>query len=200
MHSRTRQQTKRWMGYGDETPIGKSIRNNPAIPSRGTQVAFVVSNTDLTIHAYMQSVDGKGSREVQSLIRIEFKSHGKRPEPSQIDTLFKEHCGIVRKDGGAHRYRVKGAAIINHGIYICVCSGETPPESESIQWGRFNLDGSVAWKDITLRQYDQLLRFDIHPKTLEQQWLRRRHKERTVRIVVRTPLGFVAEQELTTRS
>ena len=197
MRDPSRQKTTAWRGYGDETPIGKWVRNNEELPSRSSGSAFSVSNTDLTIHGYMQSVDGIGTRSIQSLIRVEFKSFGKIPDTWQLDTLFKEHCGINIRPCG---YDVKGATVINHGIYICVCSGSTPEDSEWIKWGRFLATGIPSWRTITTSVLNSLLRFDVHPKTLERWSLRRHHKKTVVHRVARTPLGFEVEQEITVRS
>ncbi len=197
MRKTTSQTTTAWRGYGDETAIGRWIRNNQRLPSRSNDSAFSVTNTDLTIHAYMQCIDGNGTRAVQSVIRVEFKSHAKTPESWQLDTLFKEHCGINRSPRG---YKVKGACVVNHGIYMCVCSGTTPDDSQWISWGRFNGDGSAAWQPITVFQLNEILRFDLHPKTLKREWLRRHHKTSTVMKVVTTPLGFDVERELVSRS
>lgn len=197
MLKKTSQATAAWRGYGDETAIGKWVRNNPQLPSKSSGSAFSVSNTDLTIHGYMQCVDGQGTRAVQALIRVEFKSHAKVPDSWQTDTMFKEHCGINRSPRG---YKVKGASVVNHGIYICVCSGSTPEDSDWISWGRFKHDGSVAWRRITLAELNGILRFDLHPKTLSRQWLRRHHKKTTVMKVVTAALGFEIEQEIVTRS
>jgi hypothetical protein len=193
----TKQTTAEWRGYSDETPIGKWVRNNPSIPSRGTKTAHAVTNTDLTVHAYMQCVDGIGTRAVQSLIRIEFKSHGKVPDSWQIDTLFKEHCGINKTPKG---YVVKGSTVINHGIYICVCSGQTPEESDSIAWGRFNAQGVISWRPVTVTELNGILRFDLHPKTLRREWLRRHHRKTTIVKVTEMPLGFSVEQEVVHQS
>jgi hypothetical protein len=197
MRKTTSQTTTAWRGYGDETPIGKWIRGNTKLPSRSSDSAFSVTNTDLTIHAYMQCIDGRGTRAVQSVIRVEFKSHAKIPKSWQLDTLFKEHAGINRSPRG---YKVKGACVINHGIYVCVCSGATPEDSQLISWGRFNRDGSTSWQSITLSQLNAILRFDLHPKTLKREWLRRHHKKSTVMKVVTTPLGFEVDHELVTQS
>lgn len=197
MRKQTSQSTTAWRGYGDETPIGKWIRSNESLPSRGSDSAFSVTNTDLTVHGYMQCVDGIGTRAVQSLIRVEFKSHGKLPDTWQLDTLFKEHAGINR---GSRGYLVKGSVIINHGIYVCVCSHSTPEESDWISWGRFKPDGAVSWQNISVDVLNGILRFDLHPKSLKRQWLRRHHKKTTVVRVVTTPLGLQVEQELSQRS
>lgn len=191
------QRTAAWRGYGDETPIGKWIRSNPNLPSRSENSAFAVCNTDLTIHAYMQAVDGVGSRSVQSLIRVEWKSHGKRPEAWQLDTLFKEHAGLNRSARG---YRVKGATVINHGIYFCVCSASTPSDSETILWGRFKPDGSVDWRQITESELNDILAFNVHPKTLRRQWLRRHHKTREVHVLEKSDLGFTVAAKVVERS
>lgn len=191
------QTTVAWRGYGDETPIGKWIRGNPNLPSRSKDSAFAVSNTDLTVHAYMQAIDGAGTRDVQSLMRIEFKSFGKLPESWQLDTLFKDHCGIDKSPRG---YRVKRATIINHGIYVCVCSGATPEDSEKIYWGRFKTDGSVHWQSISLCQLNEILAFNLHPKSLRRQWLRRHHKTRMELVVEKSPLGFDVVKQLVHRS
>lgn len=194
------QKTTAWRGYGDETPIGRSIRNNPNLPSRSNGSAFVVSNTDLTIHAYMISADGIGQREVQSIIRVEFKSHGKMPDKWQLDTLFKEHAGINRCPRG---YRCKRSTIINHGIFLCVCSGSVPEDSDVIKWGWFGPDGEPIWRVITLSQLNAILRFDLHPKRLTRMWLRRHHKEETFTINVqggKCGMLFDDERELIRRS
>lgn len=197
MRRATNQRTSAWRGYGDETEIGKWVRGNAHIPSRGKDSAFVVCNTDLTIHAYMQAIDGLGSRCVQSMIRVEWKSYGKEPDRWQLDTLFKEHSGINRCARG---YKVANQTIINHGIYLCICSGATPEVSEKISWGRFKSDGGVDWKIVTIRQLNDILSFDIHPKTLSRQWLRRHHKTSEVCVVESHPLGFSVERTLTKRS
>lgn len=197
MQRKTSQATTAWRGYGDETAIGKWIRANPQLPSRSAESAFSVTNTDLTIHGYMQCIDGRGERSVQSLIRVEFKSHGKLPDSWQLDTLFKEHAGINRSPRG---YRVKGCCVINHGIYLCVCSGSVPDDSEWIAWGRFKHDGKPDWQKISVAELNAILRFDVHPKTLSRQWLRRHHKKTTVVKVVTTPLGFEVEKELVSQS
>ncbi len=197
MTGKTKQTTTAWRGYGDETEIGKWIRSNKDLPSRSSGSAFSVTNTDLTVHGYMQCVDGIGTRSVQSLIRVEFKSHGKEPDAWQLDTLFKEHVGINRHAKG---YMVKGSVVVNHGICICVCSGSTPESSEWIKWGRFKPSGAVEWMQISIPQLNGILRFDLHPRTLRRQWLRRHHKAEVVIKVTVTPLGFEVEQELVKRS
>lgn len=198
MAKSTSQNTAKWRGYGEESAIGRWIRNNPDIPSRGTETAHAVTNTDFQIHAYMQSVDGYGcgTREVQSLMRIEFKTHGAMPCGWQVDTLFKEHCGVKHGRG----YKVKGHVIINHGVFFCVCSGTSPSDSDWIKWGRFRSDGSIDWQNVTPCELTGILRFDLHPKTLRRQWLRRHHKKSVIHKVVEMPLGFEVDEMITKRS
>lgn len=170
--------------FGEDKPFLDWVRNRKDIPSSSAICGVGVADVDAFFHRYLMAVDEIGTREVQALMHVEVKTRNGRPTGSQVDTFWKLHA-------------FRGAQIIggryvrNFGSSFLVLSGETPDDSDSIQWGRFvGSTREIRYIPIDIKQLIALLRFDIHPDNLQTRPFRRHHKRHEIVTKVREPLGF----------
>lgn len=181
--------------FGSDVDFSRWIRSNKALPSFSKDVGFVATDIDYFIHNYLISIDGQGSREVQTLMTVEVKTRNGRPNKSQADTLAKQHFTSFSK-----QVQMFGSqAIRNFGVSVLCLSGTAPDNSERMMWGRFHRS-ELRWKEIDLQTLDGLLLTKLHPDSLDANPLRRHHKTRAVVVNVRTPLGFDVQKEIVHRS
>lgn len=160
---------------GEDKPFLDWCRRNPLLPATHDQkCGIAITDVDFCIHRFITAVDCIGTREVQSMMEIETKTHGKHPSRSQLDTLWKKHMTIRLST------KVGKETILNFGVAILIMDGESPDNSSSMKWCRFRPIaprgiGCLACHDISVEQLVGLLRFDFHPDRLEDSWLRRHH-------------------------
>jgi hypothetical protein len=185
--------------YGSDTEFCAWLRSCSELPSIGRDFGLSVSDNDVTLHRFMASVDGQGSREVQAIMQIEVKTRSGKPSFSQMDTLSKLNmfCGQKETRQGAVRF---------FGVFLLVLSGTSPDDSESIWWGVIPKGLHVTdaldlqWHFITREKLIEILRFDRHPRNLTSNPFRRHHKTYEVVEIETTPLGFECEKKIVKRS
>lgn len=182
--------------FGSDVPFMKWCRANKLLPSFSEECGWVQTDVDTFVHRYLVCVDRIGTREVQPMMEVEVKTRGGSLTDSQLDTYRKKHATIIPS------LKWHGQTIRNHGVTILRLSGTSPEDSESIKWCRFdrNHRSKLIESDITLEQLISLLRFDLHPDSLEPSPYRRRHKTSEIVEVVTTPLKFEIEKTIVSRS
>lgn len=185
--------------YGSDTEFCAWLRACKELPSFGKDFGLSVSDNDVTIHRYMTSVDGIGTREVQAIMQIEVKTRLGKPPTAQMDTLSKLNMFAEQKE-------TRQGIVRFFGVFILVMDGLDPDDSKSMFWGVIPKALIVTdakklkWKMIDRRDLIKLLRFEIHPATFEPNTFRRHHKTRRLVQVERTPLGFDVERYIVQRS
>lgn len=191
--------------HGSDTPFSDWLRRQEKLPASSNEIGFVATDNDLTLHVYKEPVDEIGTREIQSMMHVEVKTRGGMPTSSQKDTLWKLHHHFMRKgnNGKPGQMVFNQSILIRHfGVSIVVLSGESPEDSETIQWLRFNRNPrkrNDVWI-IDKTRLIELLRFDVHPDNFDKKPFRRHHKTREIIVDELTPLGFVIQKRVLQRS
>lgn len=182
--------------FGSDVPFMAWCRSCGALPSWSSECGWVQTDVDTFVHRYLTCVDRQGTRDVQPMMEIEVKTRSGNLTQSQLDTYRKKHATTIP------HLKWNGQTLVNYGVSFVRMDGTTPTDSQWLKWGRFTRSSAfdVAWHDINVDQLVQLLRFDLNPNTLAANSFRRHHATRKVLISEATPLGFVAERELVTRS
>ena len=170
--------------HATEQPFKEWIRNHPRLDSRKHGIA--VFDCDQIIHRYKIHADRYGSRDVQAVMFIEVKTHGADVTPSQLDTLSM-FAQVLRngrqtptspKHGRHASNHVPPTAVYSkmlqknvqlrlYGGHLLRMSGDTPDDSEWMEWDR---------KPITRSTLVKLLRFELEPHTLRPMSWRRHHR------------------------
>ncbi len=146
-----------------QTPFGKWMNENPRLESR--QCGLGITDTDWIIHQYKGCTDHLGERLIQNLLFIEEKTFCKEPPPSQLSTLrlvYLIMAGNCHNSGPAvHKviYEGKRITVRNYGYHLLQFSRTDPVDSKHIWWDR---------KPITATVLEDILRFDVSPKTLRR--------------------------------
>lgn len=185
--------------YGSDTEFCAWMRACSDLPSYSKDFGFVASDNDVTVHRYLTSVDGVGTREVQGIMQIEVKTRQGKPSESQMDTLSKLNLFKSEK-------KVRGVYVRFFGVFVLVLSGTTPDDSDHMWWCSIPSDDFISKAElmhinnISKPQLIDLLRFEIHPVNLQKQPFRRHHKTSEILITETTPLGFECERILIKRS
>jgi hypothetical protein len=100
--------------YGEDSAFSAWVRGNKLLPA----AEIVATDTDLWIHRYKTHIDSIGVRNLQSLIMIEAKTRGAKPNSSQQDTLLKIHRTIANPRQPIY---VKKQLIRNFGVAFFQC-------------------------------------------------------------------------------
>lgn len=186
--------------YGSDTEFCAWMRNCEQLPSYGENFGFVASDNDLTVHRYKTCVDSVGTREVQGIMQIEIKTRHGKPSSSQVDTLTKLNLFACDK-------KVQGVQVRFFGVFFLVMSGTTPEDSDSMWWGRCPADKFlkdakfITWTEVNRSKLIDVLRFERHPRNLENTTpFRRHHKTKQFVELEHMPLGFSVEKIVTQRS
>ncbi len=185
--------------YGSDTEFCAWLRACKELPSFGKDFGLSVSDNDVTIHRYMTSVDGLGTREVQAIMQIEVKTRLGKPPTAQMDTLSKLNMFAKQKE-------TRQGIVRFFGVFILVMDGLSPDDSKLMFWGIIPKSLIVTdakklkWRSIDRNDLIRLLRFEIHPATFEPNVFRRHHKTRKLVQVVRTPLGFNVDEHVIHKS
>ncbi len=159
-----------------EEPWKKWIRNNPSLDS--LQHGISIMDTDMWVHKFGKRRGRfKGwDRDIQYLMKVEVKTHGKEVQAAQQDTinavdalLRTKPLSEFRADGQlipGHEHNTRKVfslhagrkvRIICHGLHVLRMSGATPGTSDWMTW-----DG----RQITSRQLEQLFRYELDPDSL----------------------------------
>jgi hypothetical protein len=182
--------------FGSDVPFMAWCRSCSLLPSWSPDCGWVQTDVDTFIHRYLTCVDKQGTREVQPMMELEVKTRSGNLTDSQVDTYRKKHATTIPL------LKWNWQTLINYGVSFVCLEGSSPADSAWIKWGRFKRSSlvEISWNDISIDQLIKLMRFELHPDTLCASSYRRHHKTAKVMVCEETPLGFVAERELTTRS
>jgi hypothetical protein len=185
--------------FGSDVPLMAWCRqkgNTGELPAYSEQCGIVQTDVDAFWHRYKTCVDKLGTRDLQVFMEIEWKTRGGNLTASQEDTYRKKHAMIMP------RLKWQGQDLVNFGVTVVRISGETPDDCEWLKWGRFvrGAASGITWTDISVDQLLQLMRFDIHPDTMNNDPFRRHHSTKRFQVIEKTPLGFEAERALVIKS
>ena len=189
--------------WGADVPFCAWLRKQSYLPSYSAVKGVVATDVDLLIHRYLDTLDTTGTRQLQSLIKVEVKTRGGHPSTSQLDTWLQDHL-CVRES-----ILYAGSYVRHWGNAILSLSGEDPDDSDQKIWARFP-KGSIqlskcGWNDLVKHDIDtvqllRLLAFELHPDSLTEHPFRRHHKTHKIVRDTKTPLGFVTQERVTVRS
>lgn len=190
---RYRQTITRSRIYGEDSPTTAWMRQQAEISS----FEIVVTDKDLKIHRHLNCVDGQGTRDIQCLMELEIKTRKSVPTWTQSDTYWLWHSTINRC---GKLVKIKSQLVVNYGVSFWRLEKLTPEDSDWMEWGRFNEQGKIVWRRISLHEWFKLIRFEINPDTFTPQQFRRHHKTTKILVHERTPLGFEAQRYLINKS
>lgn len=148
--------------YGSDSEFCSWMRACKDLPSYSSDCGFVASDNDITVHRYLTSVDGVGTRAIQSIMQIEVKTRQGKPSVSQMDTIAKLNLFADSK-------QVNGTVVTFFGVFFLVLDGTDPDTSKKMWWGCIPRGETptdardLKWTAITREQLIKLLRFEIHP-------------------------------------
>lgn len=149
-----------------QEPWAAWIQRNPNLDS--VRASLCCTNSDLWVHRYKSHVDKVGTRELQHLMLIEVKTHGRQVPSAQADTYHLVDQILRRKDKRPYKRPTVGVRWVRcWGVHYVIMSGECPATSDWMTW-----DG----KPITVTVFEELLRFERNPDTLEPRTDRRHHR------------------------
>lgn len=185
--------------FGSDIPLMAWCREKGKtgeLPAYSNECGLVQTDVDAFWHRYKTCIDTLGTRDLQVMMEIEWKTRGGSLTDSQSDTYRKKHAMIVPS------LKWHGQELKNFGVTVVRLSGTTPDDSASIMWGRFirGRASGMNWTDISVDQLLQLMRFDLHPDTFNPHPFRRHHKTRQFQVVEKSALGFEVEREIVQRS
>jgi len=174
--------------WGSEEGLSRWFRHQESqLPSRSNGKAFSIIDVDFVIHAYKLCEDGVGTREIQAIMKVEFKSRNGEPTPGQLDTLWKDNLGHK-----TDYYDCAGLKVRNFGWFVLSVNGTCPDDSDVMRWG--NIVGTksacIEWVPINKDRLFEILRFDVDPRTLKRRWYRRHHKTEVRYEISECELGF----------
>ena len=168
--------------FGSDLPFCEWIRSQGKwLPASGLDCGISVTDTDLVIHRYLAPMTcggcEVGSRSKQAMMVLEVKTRNADPPSAQIDTLYKLHLCSYNRKRGKKDVVVNGNEVWNFGVSLLKMSGESPADSESMEWGRFvdGGNGVIRWMPISVGQLIGVLRFDLHPNNLQDKPFRSHH-------------------------
>ncbi len=151
-----------------QTPFSMWCRANPQLDS--LQCCLATQDIDWIWHQYKVKTDRVGTREINHILLIEEKSFGADLTISERDVMFQldqilsrtntERVMTVRKQWIDVRF---------WGYFKLRYSGATLPASDTVWWNK---------TIITLKQLEQILRFEINPRTFAARDDRRHHTPR----------------------
>jgi hypothetical protein len=179
--------------YGSDTDLMRWFRNCPQLPSRNGPSRYSLQDNDSLLHNFMSSIDGQGTREIQTIKWIEAKTRNGRPDASQKDTLWKLDWFRTQK----HR---NGQTVRFEGVFFLFLSGTSPENSQEMYWGQFDENGNILERAINYEWLIQLLNGKRHPRNFCGRAFRRHHKKTEICECRRTPLGFIETVLVTRRS
>ena len=153
-----------------EDEISQWIRSHPQLDSRE---GMVFMDKDLVCHRYKTS----HGRDAQFLMFVEIKTRGAQPSKSQRDTMNivgqmvrnTKNTYLTAENRPVRVYSTAAASEVTvraMGYHLLRMDGSTPSDSTWIEWDRKRIDTDTLLK---------LLRFDLHPDTLNPLDLRSHH-------------------------
>jgi hypothetical protein len=185
--------------FGSDVPLMAWCREKGKtgeLPAYSEECGLVQTDVDAFWHRYKTCIDKMGTRNLQVMMEIEWKTRGGSLTDSQEDTYRKKHAMILPS------LKYHGQELKNFGVTVVCLSGTTPEDSKSIKWGRFirGRASGMKWTEISVDQLLKLMRFDMHPDSMNDNPFRRHHKTHKFQMVEKSALGFEVERELTHRS
>ncbi len=149
----------------EQTPFSEWVRNNPRLDSR----KFGVANQDIDWiwHQWLASCDTIGDRTINHILLIEEKSHGADLSPSERDVMFLIDQ-VLRKTTTQRLTTLRGDRVNVRiwGYFKLRYSGETILSSNTVWWNK---------RIITVDQLEEILRFEVDPRTMQPRSDRRHH-------------------------
>lgn len=185
--------------FGSDSEFCAWLRACKDLPSFSRDVGIVATDSDVIIHRYKSCVDSIGTRELQGLMHLEVKTRCGEPSPSQMDTLSK--MNLFKGDK-----RVGGQTIRNLGVFVLILSGVSPYDSKLMWWCSMPADRCIGDAKLLHRnvvncsQLIKLLKFDLHPVTLQPVPFRRHHATKEILVRETAPLGFQIDRRILRRS
>lgn len=128
---------------------------------------------DWIVQRYLVHSDRMGARAINHVMFIEEKSNGADLTFGQRDLMFILHQLFRWADRKYKRFKtVRGdwVRVRWWGYFKLRYSGATIEDSEFILWNK---------RQITLHELEQLLRFELNPRTLRPRSDRRHHASKT---------------------
>lgn len=187
--------------HGNDSCFGDWLRSQPDIRS-SIPHCITANDVDYILHRYATNSDGIGERNVHLLMHVEVKVLGGEPSGNQLQTLHFWHQ--LTRDKRQRLVDLKAqrkTSVWSFGVFVCSCPGFYPGDkTEAVNWCVFDEDGQLNKQEITVEQLKMLLRFELHPETLQKLDLRRHHKTKVLVTTEQTPLGYTVEKIITARS
>jgi len=154
-----------------DTSFSIWLRANPSLDPSVADLC--IADMDWVIYQYKRHDDKNGDRRIRNLMFVEEKTFGASVGWQQHELLSVIHQLMPRpKNGGrapGKRITIQGYGTVYvryFGFHVLQFSHAGPLDSETIKW-----DGIT----ISVEQLEQLMRFDIHPTTLNPRDDRRHH-------------------------
>jgi hypothetical protein len=179
--------------YGHDTPLSQWIRANTLLDS--TQYGLTLNDRDWVWHKYKAHIDGLGTRAVQLSMTFEEKCLGAMPSESQLETLFYDHQRLNTKRRLFSTMQKKRVSVWHFGVFIVSYPGLEINHDTILDWYAFVDDhGSMMKHQLPLQTFQEILRFNIRPDTLDKLSLRRHHKKQVLLVQESMPLGFLTDR------
>lgn len=199
--------TTKWRS--DESQLGFRgwVRNNPELDS--SRNGLYMMDSDLWVHQFRRYEDAElGARDVQCIMLVEFKEHGRACPAEQKDTMHIINQLLRNRRNTSDQFQADDARLVSayslkqkkmvtvwsFGVHSLVIHGG---DGTYLQWRTLTWDGK---HEIAAETLTGLLRFDIDPDTLGAMDLRRHHKTHEKISLEITDLGFEVERTVTKRS
>jgi len=180
--------------YGSDPVWGQWVRSlgvrGGPLPSASDLRGTTVNDWDLILHQYKTPVDNQGTRDVHCLMFVECKTRMAEVASTQTETLWLWHQGTKRKYQAKLVNSKKRVAVWNYGASVLRCDSDDPATATWFDWGRFDDNGRLFYRQLDTASVIELLAFDREPDTLALASFRRHHKVRHLTRTVRVPLGF----------
>lgn len=186
--------------HGNDSCFGDWLRHQPDIRSSMPH-CITANDVDYILHRYATNNDVIGERNVHLLMHVEAKILGSEPSENQLQTLYFWHQLTRAKRKLIDTKRQTKTSVWSFGVFVCSCPGFYPGDkTETVDWCAFDENGNLEKQKISIDQLKMILRFDLHPETLQKLNLRRHHKTKLLVATEQTPLGYTVERIITARS
>jgi len=166
----------RW--HTTQTAFDRWIGGHPCLDAQ--KEGFVCYDNDYIMHRYMVG----NSREVQALMIVEVKTHDKKPDAAQRDTLNllgqflrnrkptnhkKNYIQTENAPNIAFSVMNKRYILVRaFGYHLLTFENNDPEDSQWIKWDNKYIDKTTLVK---------LLKFELDPDTLQPMDLRKHHRK-----------------------
>ncbi len=176
--------------FGSDMPFLGWLRGQRDLDA--SRMGITVNDVDVFVHKFKVHTDKFGTREIQLMFDLEIKSHDGAPDANQRQSLFFRHQRIRTQDknrGGEGCFKPvattdfldgKEKLFIHYGCYLLQLSGNTPDNSSTMRWCRFDKRGVYHPTVLSMEMLKSILRFETHPFTIRPLEFRRRHNTQEI--------------------